>query len=98
VPTPPVPTPPVPTPPVPTPPPTRPSTPRPQVGPDPGPIGGGQTRMPPQYGRPTDPLDPNVSLEELKAEAPRVDRRRERSEQISVHELLRRTRDADDQD
>lgn len=53
--------------------------------------------MPPQYGRPADPLDPNVRLSDLTGHAPR-ERRADRSEQISVQELLRRTRDSGDED
>ncbi|GAA3950260.1 MMPL family transporter [Gordonia caeni] len=73
--------------------PQPPAAPRPQAGPYPGPVQGGPPAMPPQYGRPADPLDPNVDLDQLPPERPTRERRADRSGQISVQDLLRRSRD-----
>ncbi|AVL98990.1 RND transporter [Gordonia iterans] len=79
--------------------PQPPVTPRPQAGPYPGPTPTGPNRIPPQYGRPADPLDPNVGLDQLPSTPPvSRGRRQDRKDQISVQELLRRSRETSSDD
>ncbi len=71
---------------------------RAQTSPYPGTPAAMTPAIPPQYGRPADPLDPNVDVNSLNpsADAPASrELRADRSEQISVHDLLRRSRGED---